>query len=72
MKRKGLIYVISAPSGAGKTSICREILSLLPGLRPSISYTTRAMRSGAACRGSPFTGERGGGEAPGLPPAQPA
>jgi len=46
MKRKGLIYVISAPSGAGKTSICREILNLLPGLRPSISYTTRAMRSG--------------------------
>ena len=38
--------MISAPSGAGKTSICREILALLPGLRQSVSYTTRAMRPG--------------------------
>jgi guanylate kinase len=44
--RKGLLYVISAPSGAGKTSICRAILTLFPNLRQSISYTTRAMRSG--------------------------
>ena len=44
--RKGLLFVISAPSGAGKTSICRAILTLLPKLRQSISYTTRAMRSG--------------------------
>ena len=46
MKRRGILFVISAPSGAGKTSICREILALLPGLRQSISYTTRAMRPG--------------------------
>ncbi|MCK4503630.1 MAG: guanylate kinase [Desulfuromonadales bacterium] len=45
-KRKGLLYIVSAPSGAGKTSICSEILSLFPGLRQSISYTTRSMRSG--------------------------
>lgn len=44
--RPGLLYVISAPSGAGKTSICRAIMSLFPKLRQSISYTTRAMRSG--------------------------
>ena len=44
--RKGLLFVISAPSGAGKTSICRAILTLFPNLRQSISYTTRAMRSG--------------------------
>ena len=44
--RKGILYVISAPSGAGKTSICRAILTLFPNLRQSISYTTRAMRSG--------------------------
>jgi guanylate kinase len=44
--RKGILFVISAPSGAGKTSICREILALMPGLRQSISYTTRAMRPG--------------------------
>jgi guanylate kinase len=44
--RKGILYIISAPSGAGKTSICRKILTLFPNLRQSISYTTRAMRSG--------------------------
>lgn len=45
-KRKGILYVISAPSGAGKTSICRAILTLFPNLRQSISYTTRAIRPG--------------------------
>ncbi len=44
--RKGILFVISAPSGAGKTSICRAILTLFPKLRQSISFTTRAMRSG--------------------------
>ncbi len=44
--RKGLLFVISAPSGAGKTSICQAILTLFPNLLPSISYTTRAMRPG--------------------------
>ncbi len=44
--RKGILYVISAPSGAGKTSICRKILTLFPHLRQSISYTTRAQRAG--------------------------
>ncbi len=46
MNRKGILYIISAPSGAGKTSICRAILSLFPVLRQSISYTTREMRHG--------------------------
>lgn len=46
MNKKGILYVVSAPSGAGKTSICRKILTLYPKLRQSISYTTRAMRSG--------------------------
>ena len=44
--RKGLLFVISAPSGAGKTSICRAILSLFPVLLQSISFTTREMRHG--------------------------
>ena len=44
--RKGVLFVISAPSGAGKTSICRAVLSLFPMLRQSISYTTRGMRHG--------------------------
>ena len=42
----GLLFVISAPSGAGKTTISRELLSREPELRKSISYTTRAMRGG--------------------------
>lgn len=43
---KGVLYVISAPSGAGKTSICKEILSSERNLRQSISHTTRPMRTG--------------------------
>lgn len=46
LKRKGILFVISAPSGAGKTSICREILNAFPNLHQSISYTTRTIRAG--------------------------
>ena len=46
MQRKGILFVLSAPSGAGKTSISRELLARHPELRESISYTTRAMRPG--------------------------
>lgn len=42
--RKGLIFVVSAPSGAGKTSLCKRVVELLPNLRHSISYTTRPPR----------------------------
>lgn len=42
----GILYVVSAPSGAGKTSLCRELLTVFPKLRLSISYTTRARRNG--------------------------
>jgi guanylate kinase len=45
-KRKGILYVVSAPSGAGKTSICREILKQRPDLHQSVSYTTRPKRTG--------------------------
>ena len=45
-KRTGILFVISAPSGAGKTSICRKILQTLPDLHQSISYTTRPIRDG--------------------------
>jgi len=44
--RKGILYVISAPSGAGKTSICKQILKDNPDLHQSISYTTRRARTG--------------------------
>ncbi len=46
MTRKGLTYVISAPSGAGKTSLCRELLASVPDLELSVSFTTRPMREG--------------------------
>lgn len=42
----GLLLVVSAPSGAGKTSICREMLRMFPELRFSVSCTTRPPRPG--------------------------
>ena len=44
--RKHLLFVVSAPSGAGKTSLCSEAIRRLQGLRFSISHTTRPMRTG--------------------------
>jgi guanylate kinase len=46
MQRDGILFVISAPSGAGKTSLCRQIIDIFPQIRHSISFTTRAMRPG--------------------------
>ncbi|MEA3465371.1 MAG: guanylate kinase [Thermodesulfobacteriota bacterium] len=46
MQRQGLLYIISAPSGAGKTTLCNAIIDLLPQLGQSISFTTRSMRVG--------------------------
>jgi guanylate kinase len=46
MERRGLLFVVSAPSGAGKTTLCKEIISVVPGIRHSISYTTRKPRPG--------------------------
>lgn len=42
--RKGLMLVLSSPSGAGKTSICKRLLETEKGLLMSISYTTRPKR----------------------------
>ena len=42
----GLLMVVSAPSGAGKTSICREFLRMFPDVRFSVSCTTRPPRPG--------------------------
>lgn len=44
--RKGSLFVVSAPSGAGKTSLCQKLCETLPGIRYSVSYTTRAPRPG--------------------------
>ena len=41
-----MLIVVSAPSGAGKTSLCLEIRKQIPDLAYSISYTTRPPRSG--------------------------
>lgn len=46
MKREGLTIILSAPSGAGKTSLCRELFKIFPDIKESISFTTRKPRSG--------------------------
>lgn len=43
---KGHLFVISAPSGAGKTTLCASILKLMPDLEYSVSCTTRSPRQG--------------------------
>jgi len=42
----GSLYVIAAPSGGGKTSLVRALLEREPGIRLSVSYTTRPPRPG--------------------------
>jgi guanylate kinase len=42
----GTLYIISAPSGAGKTSLVKAMLGELDGASVSVSHTTRAMRPG--------------------------
>jgi len=44
--RHGLLFIISAPSGTGKTTLCKQLVATLPNLWHSISYTTRKPRSG--------------------------
>jgi guanylate kinase len=44
-KREGLVFVISAPSGTGKTTLVRRVMEQLPDLRFSVSYTTRSPRA---------------------------
>ena len=46
--RRGIIFILSAPSGAGKTTIYREALKAIADLEFSISLTTRAPREGEA------------------------
>jgi guanylate kinase len=44
--RRGLMLVLSSPSGAGKTTIARRLVETDPGIAMSISHTTRAKRKG--------------------------
>src|SRR5690554_4240304 len=46
MSQRGRLYTISAPSGAGKTSLVARLLESFEQLSVSISHTTRAMRPG--------------------------
>lgn len=43
---KGILFVLSAPSGAGKTTVAELVLSSVPDLDRSISHTTRQIRPG--------------------------
>jgi len=43
---KGVLYIVSAPSGAGKTSLVKALLKTDHAIRLSVSYTTRAPRPG--------------------------
>ncbi len=46
LERRGLMFVLSSPSGAGKTTLSRLLIKRMPGLRMSVSATTRPMRPG--------------------------
>jgi guanylate kinase len=43
---RGAVFIISAPSGAGKTTLCKRLIEALPGIDFSVSYTTRPPRAG--------------------------
>ncbi len=43
---RGTLFVISAPSGTGKTTILKRVMAEVPGLSFSVSHTTRAPRAG--------------------------
>jgi guanylate kinase len=42
----GTLYIVSAPSGAGKTSLVKALIDSMPQVRVSVSHTTRSMRPG--------------------------
>ncbi|WP_420971155.1 guanylate kinase [Bradyrhizobium sp. B120] len=46
VERRGLMFVLSSPSGAGKTTLSRMLIERMPGLKMSVSATTRPKRPG--------------------------
>ena len=45
-KGKGSIFIVSAPSGTGKTTLCKQVIRKVDNIRPSVSFATRQPRSG--------------------------
>jgi guanylate kinase len=45
-ERRGRLFIVSAPSGAGKTTVVRKMIETTPGVAMSRSYTSRAVRAG--------------------------
>lgn len=45
-RRRGLLFIVSAPSGAGKTTLVERLVEVVPNLRMSRSYTSRPARAG--------------------------
>ncbi|GAB4411442.1 MAG: guanylate kinase [Thermodesulfovibrionales bacterium] len=43
-KHRGNLFIVSAPSGAGKTTLCQRLTSVVHNIRHSVSYTTRPPR----------------------------
>jgi guanylate kinase len=46
LAHRGLLIVVSSPSGAGKTTLCHRLIDEFPDIVFSVSYTTRPMRRG--------------------------
>jgi len=44
--RKGILFVISAPSGGGKSTLVKRVIGSLPNMQLSVSHTTRSIRQG--------------------------
>jgi guanylate kinase len=43
---KGTLFIVSAPSGTGKTTLCKKLIENIPDLKESVSFTTRSPRAG--------------------------
>lgn len=46
IERRGVLYILSSPSGAGKTTLARRLIAADPGIAMSVSVTTRKPRPG--------------------------
>src|SRR6266853_1085664 len=69
VERRGLMFVLSSPSGAGKTTLSRLLIERMPGLRMSVSATTRPMRPGEVEGHAAIAGKGAGGRCQRFHPA---